>query len=315
MPAETAQAELIEKGWAALPAEYRMPAQRPTLEEARAYCRTLAESHYENFHVASWFLPKRMRPHFHSIYAYCRISDDLGDEVGNKEQSLALLDLWGRELDACYRGEARHPVFVALAETIRTCEIPKEPFADLLVAFRQDQTVTRFPTMNEVHAYCRYSANPVGRLVLYACGYRDAERFALSDYTCTALQLANFWQDVSVDYRKDRIYLPIADMNRFGVNEAMIASGVASAEFRELLQFEVAYARELFRKGEPLIGMVDHELALDLDLFSRGGMEILNAIEAQGYDVLRSRPSISKMRKVLLLGRALGTKLLGRRTA
>ena len=164
--------ELLERGWAALPAEYRIPEQRPSLEQARAYCQRLATTHYENFHVASWFLPARLRPHFHSIYAYCRIADDLGDEVGNREQSLALLDLWGRELDACYRGEARHPVFVALAETIRACDIPQQPFADLLVAFRQDQNVMRYQTMDDVLEYCRYSANPVGRLVLYACGYR-----------------------------------------------------------------------------------------------------------------------------------------------
>jgi squalene synthase HpnC len=315
MPVENAQTELIERGWAALPAEYRIPAQKPSLDEALAYCRRLAESHYENFHVASWFLPKRLRPHFHSIYAYCRISDDLGDEVGDKQQSLALLDLWGSELDACYRGEARHPVFVALAETIRACDIPKDPFADLLVAFRQDQTVTRFPTMNEVHHYCRYSANPVGRLVLYACGYRDAERFALSDYTCTALQLANFWQDVAVDYGKDRVYLPQDDMRSFGVDEPVIASGKATPAFRALLKHEVEYTRELFRKGAPLIGMVDQELALDLDLFTRGGLEILNAIEGQDYDVLRARPSISKVRKVMLLAHALTGKLLGRRAA
>jgi squalene synthase HpnC len=309
---ETTRAELTERGWAALPPEYRMPAEKPTLEEARAYCRRLTESHYENFHVASWFLPKRLRPHFHSIYAYCRISDDLGDEVGNAEQSLALLEMWGEELDACYRGEARHPVFVALAETVKACEIPKEPFADLLVAFRQDQTVTRFRTMEEIHAYCRYSANPVGRLVLYTCGYRDEERFALSDYTCTALQLANFWQDVAVDYQKGRIYLPQDDMERYGVTEAMIAAGEATPEFRELLRYEVGYAHKLFGKGEPLTGMVDAELALDLDLFTRGGLEILRAIEAQGYDVLRARPSIPKSRKLLLLLSALSAKLLGR---
>ena len=162
--------ELLARGWAALPAGYRIPDVAPTLDEARAYCRHLAESHYENFHVASWFLPKALRPHFHSIYAYCRISDDLGDEVGDRAAALALLDLWGRELDACYEGRARHPVFVALAETIRACSIPKEPFADLLTAFRQDQTVTRYATMDDVLGYCRYSANPVGRLVLYACG-------------------------------------------------------------------------------------------------------------------------------------------------
>ena len=315
MMANTAQNELIEKGWAALPAEYRIPEKAPTLAEARAYCQRLAETHYENFHVASWFLPKRLRPHFHSIYAYCRISDDLGDEVGNREESLALLDLWGEELDACYRGKARHPVFVALADTIRVCDIPKEPFADLLVAFRQDQMVTRFETMADVLAYCRYSANPVGRLVLYACGYRDAERFALSDYTCSALQLANFWQDVAVDYEKDRIYFPMADMRRFLVDEATIANRSFTPQFRDLMRYEVDYAREMFAQGVPLIGKVDRELALDLDLFSRGGLEILRAIEQQDYNVLRARPAISKGRKIALMLRALSGKFLGRSAA
>jgi squalene synthase HpnC len=301
--------ELIERGWAALPAEYRIPEQRPTLEHARAYCRRLATTHYENFHVASWFLPARLRPHFHSIYAYCRISDDLGDEVGNREQSLALLDLWGRELDACYRGEARHPVFVALAETIHACDIPQKPFADLLVAFRQDQTVARYPTMGDVLDYCTYSANPVGRLVLYACGYRDPEMFRLSDFTCTALQLANFWQDVSSDYERGRIYLPLEDMQRFAVDQGTIARRDPTADFRELLRYEVDYARQLFNQGAPLIGMVDRELAVDLDLFTRGGLEILHAIERRQYDTLTARPVISKARKLALLARALGGKL------
>ncbi|MGC2618284.1 MAG: squalene synthase HpnC [Acidobacteriaceae bacterium] len=315
MTVDAAQNELIEKGWAALPPEYRIPAQPPTLAEARAWCKRLAESHYENFHVASWFLPKRFRPHFHSIYAYCRVSDDLGDEVGNREQSLALLDLWGAELDACYLGVTRHPVFVALAETIRACDIPKEPFADLLVAFRQDQIVTRFASMDEVLGYCRYSANPVGRLVLYACGYRDAERFALSDQTCSALQLANFWQDIRVDYQKDRIYIPRADMDRYGVDEATIAQGRFTPQFRELMRYEVDYARKIFHAGLPLIGMVDKELALDLDLFSSGGLEILRAIERQDYNVLRARPSISKSRKAALLLRALSGRLFSRSAA
>lgn len=301
---------LVDRGWAALPAEYRIPDRRPTLEEARAYCRRLAESHYENFHVASWFLPKRLQPHFHSIYAYCRISDDLGDEVGNREQSLALLELWGRELDACYRGEMRHPVFVALAETIRACGIPKEPFADLLVAFRQDQTVTRFPVMQDVLDYSRYSANPVGRLVLYACGYREPALFTLSDQTCTGLQLANFWQDVRVDYGKGRIYLPLEDMRRYGVDEAVITGGVATPGFRELLRHEVEYARQMLLNGMPLSGRVDRKLALDIDLFSRGGLEILRAIERQRYDVLRARPEVTKGRKVGLLLSALSRKFL-----
>jgi squalene synthase HpnC len=317
MAVESAQddRELVERGWAALPAEYRFPDHTPTLEEAREYCRRLATTHYENFHVASWFLPARLRPHFHSIYAYCRISDDLGDEVGNREQSLALLDLWGKELDACYRGEARHPVFVALAETIRICDIPQKPFADLLVAFRQDQTITRYPAMADVLQYCTYSANPVGRLVLYACGYRDAEMFALSDATCTALQLANFWQDLSADYVRERIYVPMEDMARFGVDESTIARRDATPAFRELMKFEVDYAHRLFQQGLPLIRMVDAELALDLDLFSRGGLEILRAIEQRNYDVLGARPVISKPRKFGLLARALYGKLVGRPAA
>jgi squalene synthase HpnC len=307
---ESAREQLLANAWAALPASYRIPDRAPTLQEARAWCRHLAESHYENFHVATWFLPERLRAHFHAIYAYCRVSDDLGDEVGNTEQSLALLDLWNRELDACYDGRARHPVFVALAETIRACDIPKEPFADLLTAFRQDQLVTRYATMREVLDYCRYSANPVGRLVLYTCGYRDEERFCLSDATCSALQLANFWQDVRVDWAKNRVYLPQDDMQRFGVTDAVIEQGTATSELRDLLKYEVEYARNLFIQGLPLIGMVDRDLAVDLDLFSRGGLEILNAIERQDYDVLRSRPAISKRTKLQLALRAVSGKFL-----
>jgi len=301
---------LLARGWAALPAAYRIPETAPTLAEALDYCRRLAESHYENFHVATWFLPKALRPHFHAIYAYCRISDDLGDEVGDRAAALALLELWGRELDACYEGRARHPVFVALAKTIRACSIPKQPFADLLMAFRQDQTVTRYATMQDVLGYCHYSANPVGRLVLYACEEASEENFRLSDFTCTALQLANFWQDVRVDYEKGRVYLPQDDMHRYGVSDETIAAGVATPEFRALLRHEVAYARSLFEQGLPLIVRVSRELAVDLDLFSRGGLEILRAIERCGYDVLSAHPSISKRTKLALALRALGGKAL-----
>ena len=306
--------ELLERGWAALPESYRIPEVAPTLEEARAWCQHLAETHYENFHVATWFLPKALRPHFHSIYAYCRVSDDLGDEVGDKDAALAMLELWGGELDACYAGRARHPVFVALAETIRECAIPKEPFADLLTAFRQDQTVTRYETMDDVLAYCRYSANPVGRLVLYACGEADEsdreEKFKLSDATCSALQLANFWQDVREDFARGRIYLPQRDMEFFHVSDRTIAEGIATPEFRGLLRTEVEFAREMFEEGLPLIGMVNRDLALDLDLFSRGGLEILRAIERTDFDVLSGRPAISKATKAGLALRAVTAKLL-----
>lgn len=296
-------------GWQRLPAEYAFPERAPSLDEARAYCERLARSHYENFSVATWFLPKRLKPHFHSIYAYCRISDDLGDEVGDAQQSLALLDEWERELDACYAGHPTHPVFVALRPTIEACEIPKEPFADLLRAFRQDQTVTRYANFDEVLGYCRYSANPVGRLVLYACGYRDEARQQLSDFTCTALQLANFWQDVAVDWKKGRVYLPQDSMARFGAGDAVIAAGKATPGFLALMKFEVARARDWFERGLPLTKTVDRDLAIDVDLFTRGGQEILNAIERQGYDVLRSRPAISKQRKLWLVAKAAARKI------
>ena len=309
-PAALSREELLERGWAALPETYRIPNVPPTLEEARAYCQHLAETHYENFHVATWFLPKALRPHFHAIYAYCRISDDLGDEVGSTAEALALLELWGEELDACYAGQARLPVFVALAETIRECAIPKEPFADLLTAFRQDQTVTRYATMDDVLQYCRYSANPVGRLVLYVCGEADEENFQLSDATCTALQLANFWQDVREDYARGRVYVPQKDMEFFHVSDTIIAEGIVTPEFRALMHCEVNYARDLFERGLPLIGMVNRDLALDLDLFSRGGIEILRAIEQRDYDVLSARPAISKATKATLALRAATAKLL-----
>jgi squalene synthase HpnC len=296
--------------WAALPAEYAIPAQAPSLQQANAYCERLARSHYENFSVATWFLPKSLRQHFYNVYSYCRISDDLGDETGNTSASLQLLDEWEQELEACYQGSPRHPVFVALAATVRQFNIPKQTFADLLTAFRQDQRVTRYQTFDDLLRYCRYSANPVGHLVLYLGGYRDDERQRLSDFTCTALQLANFWQDVSPDYEKGRIYLPLEDLRNHGVGESDIAHKNNSAQFIEMMRFEVQRAREWFERGLPLVDQVSRDLAIDIELFSRGGQEILNAIERQNYAVLGNRPAISKARKLALVARAALHKLL-----
>jgi squalene synthase HpnC len=329
------QPDALTAGWRSLPPEYAIPEHAPSLEEAQQYCSRLAHSHYENFSVVTWFLPKRLHQHFYNVYAYCRISDDLGDEVGNTQQSLALLDAWEAELNATYLSlveppdvrteeqilesvlvppnpnRPRHPVFVALRETIRKFDIPRDPFANLLTAFRQDQTVTRYPTFDDLLGYCKNSANPVGHLVLYLCGYRDVERQRLSDYTCTALQLANFWQDVWVDHHdKGRIYLPLESLTKFGVSESDIAERRATPQFLELMKFEVARARDWFRMGLPLASKVDKHLATDIELFSRGGMEILNAIEHQGYDVLKSRPAISKPRKLWLVARAAVGKVL-----
>src|ERR1035437_9146189 len=231
--------DLLSQGGARLPATYRIPQEAPDVAEARAYCARLARGHYENFSVASWFLPKRLHQHFFNVYAYCRISDDLGDEVGDTQIALALLDRWEEELRAMYRGLSpettggeggpTHPVFIALAETVREFGIPQHEFSNLLTAFRQDQTVSRYESFDDLLGYCRNSANPVGHLVLYLCGYADQERQQLSDYTCTALQLANFWQDVAVDFRKGRIYIPLDDMRGYGVAEQVIAEGKATA--------------------------------------------------------------------------------------
>jgi squalene synthase HpnC len=302
----------LSSAWSALPPEYAIPEQAPTEADAQEYCRRLARSHYENFSVASWFLPAQLRQHFFNIYAYCRISDDLGDEVGDTAGSLLLLDQWETELNACYNGHPRHPVFVALAPTVRKFEIPKHEFSDLLTAFRQDQSISRYETFDSLLGYCRFSANPVGHLVLYLCGYRDCERRLLSDYTCTALQLANFWQDVSADYANGRIYLPLEDLRRFGVSEDVIRDAENTSAFCEMLKFEVERAREWFLQGLPLIAKVDRALATDIELFSRGGQEILNAIERRNYAVLGRRPVISKSRKLALVARSALKKLLGK---
>jgi squalene synthase HpnC len=270
-------------------------------EQAAAYTRWLATHHYENFHVVSFLLPKRLHQDFFNVYAYCRWADDLGDEMGDSAESLRLLAWWRGELDAMYEGRAAHPVFLALMPTVRRCGIPREPFADLVRAFVQDQTVTRYPNFEELVGYCRYSANPVGRLVLYLCGYRDAERQRLSDATCTALQLANFWQDVTVDLLKDRIYIPLDIMERHGYTTADLFARRFTPAFRGVMRELVEKARQLFHEGLPLSGMVDRRLALDIDLFSRGGMRVLEKIEQQGYDVLRARPAISKTERVWLL--------------
>jgi squalene synthase HpnC len=272
-----------------------------TADEALAYTRWLATHHYENFHVVSFLLPKRLHQDFYNVYAYCRWADDLGDEIGDRAESLRLLSWWRGELDAMYAGRAAHPVFVALRGTVARYGIPREPFANLIEAFIQDQTVTRYRTWEDLFGYCRNSANPVGRLVLYLCGYSDAERQRLSDATCTALQLANFWQDVTVDLLKDRVYIPLEILERLGYSLEDLFARRDSPAFRNAMREIVVRARELFEQGLPLSRMVDRRLALDIDLFSRGGMRILDKIEEQDYDVLRARPVVSKAERVWLL--------------
>jgi squalene synthase HpnC len=272
-------------------------------DEARAYTRWLATHHYENFHVVSLLLPKRLHQDFYNVYSFCRWADDLGDEIGDTAESLRLLAWWRSELQAMCAGQAKHPVFVALAGTAREFSLPVTLFDDLIKAFEQDQTVTRYRNFDELFQYCRYSANPVGRLVLGLCGYRDAERQALSDATCTALQLANFWQDVTVDLQKDRVYLPLDLLDAHGYPVEALFARQFDPRFRAAMREAVNVTRELFVKGLPLADSVDRRLAIDLELFSRGGLRVLEKIESQDYDVLGSRPAISKLERVgLLLG-------------
>jgi squalene synthase HpnC len=279
-------------------------------ETAQQYTRWLATHHYENFNVVSWLLPRELHQHFYNVYAYCRWADDLGDEIPDAQRALELLDWWERELAACYDGNPSHPVFVALRETAVAKDIPKQPFADLLKAFRQDQTVKRYPTWDAMINYCVYSANPVGRLVLYLCGYRDEPRQRLSDSTCTALQLANFWQDVSRDLEKGRIYIPLDAAAAQGLSETDIVARRFDDRYVGLMKDLVARTRTLFADGMPLARMVDGRLSIDLEMFSRGGIAVLDAIEASGYDTLHHRPSIGKAKQARLLGWTLVKQLL-----
>jgi squalene synthase HpnC len=275
----------------------------PNLHDAFAHCRRIALGHYENFSIASWLLPRGLRPHMYALYAYCRGVDDLGDEADGDR--LALLDGWEAELRRCYRGTPGDIRFVALQQTIRTFDIPPEPFERLIEANRRDQTAARYETFGELLEYCTHSANPVGRLVLYVFGYRDAERQRLSDATCTALQLTNFWQDVSVDLQKGRIYIPLEDMRTFGYGEADLLAARETEAFRRLMSFQAARTRDLFREGLGLIQTVRGRLRMDLRLFSLGGLAVLDAIERADYGLLSRRPRLGKLRKATLALRGL----------
>ena len=269
--------------------------------DSSSYTRWLATSHYENFHVVSFLLPKKLHQDFYNVYSFCRWADDLGDEIGDTAESLRLLEWWRGELSRMYAGEAQHPVFVALRGTVREHDLPEQPFADLIHAFVHDQKVTRYANWDEVLDYCKYSANPVGRLLLYLCGYRDAERQRLSDATCTGLQLANFWQDVSVDLKKDRVYIPQSVMTAHGYSDAELFAGVEDERFQAVMKDVVDRARELFVQGLPLTTTVDRRLSVDLALFSRGGLLVLDKIRRQDYRVLHNRPAIGKLERVRLL--------------
>lgn len=282
------------------------PGKTLTLKEAFEFCEQLAKSHYENFPVASLFIPKEKRPYLWSIYAFARVADDFADEgEASADTRLEQLEGWEEHLDECYEGKASHPVFVALRETAQRCNIPKKALADLLTAFRMDVTQKRFGTFNDLLYYCKHSANPIGQLVLYVFNNAADRTLALSDCICTALQLANFWQDVSVDWKKGRVYIPLEDMERFGYTERDLESRIADERFRKLMAFEVDRTRELFAVGKPLLREAARELHLELSLTWQGGMRILEKIERLQYDVLHARPALSLWDKLSILSTSL----------
>jgi squalene synthase HpnC len=275
------------------------------MNESKAYTRWLATSHYENFPIVSFLLPKHLHQDFFNVYAFCRWADDLGDEIGDSQESLRLLYWWRGLVNRMFAGHASHPVFVALLQTVRRHSLPEEPFLNLVSAFVQDQTVTRYRSMPQLLDYCRYSANPVGRLVLHLYGYSDRDRQWLSDSTCTALQLTNMWQDVARDLKKGRIYIPEEVLGEHSCRLSDVEERRCTDGFRAAMRQLVGYTRGLFHKGLPLTEMVDRKLALDLALFSRGGLRILDKIEEQNHDVFKTRPVLTKSDRAKLLLSAL----------
>jgi squalene synthase HpnC len=293
------------------PPIYLTPPERPTLVEAQAWCKTLATTHYENFHVATFFLPAALRPHFHSVYAFCRTSDDLGDEVADTATATRLLAEWRAMLHQCFAQPdlSRHPVFVALQPTVAQCALPMQPFDDLISAFEQDQVYTHHESLATLEHYSRYSANPVGRLVLLVSGYRSEELMLLSDDICTGLQLANFYQDIVQDRARGRRYIPAAAMQRFNVSDEQLIDRHFDVNVRAMMEFLVADARARLTRGQRLVDLVDRDLAATLQLFVNGGHAILNAIAAQHYDTLRVRPVVTRSAKLRLLTAALAGKI------
>lgn len=292
--------------------------RRYTIDEAFSYCAALTQSHYENFPVASLLLPAEKRPYLQAIYAFARAADDFADEgIHPAKDRLRLLENWEKQLDECALPSAaaasetpHNPVFVALGETIRRLGLTTEPFRDLITAFKMDVVKNRFASYDELLHYCRHSANPVGQLVLMIFGYRDKNLFEMSDNICTALQLTNLLQDISVDLKKNRIYIPQSDFATFGYYEEELQAGVADQRFGELVQFQIERTKELFTRGSELTTAVDHDLRLELKLVWFGGMSILRKCERAGRKLLHTRPHLGNRNKFTIFLRALFIKNL-----
>ncbi len=310
-PADKAQAERLGLSQGIPPTVLAAFAPVTSVDDALLYARTLTGSHYENFSMISVLLPRYLRQHFCNVYAFCRVADDLGDEVGDKVRSEQLLRDFRQQTLAMYDGKTETAVFTALKTTVNQFQIPPEPFLALIDAFMQDQRITRYDTFEQVLDYCTRSADPVGRLVLYMCEYRDEQRQRLSDRTCSALQLANFWQDIRRDFvDRDRIYLPRESMAKFSVSEDDIRAGNAHDGFRAMLKFEVDRAQALFDEGKALLPLLRVDVRKQIALFGKGGEAVLHAIRRQNYDTLSRRPTLSRWQKGKLIGSTLGAYLV-----
>ncbi|MFM8703642.1 MAG: squalene synthase HpnC [Planctomycetia bacterium] len=280
------------------------------LAAAEAFCRDVAGRHYENFTVASRLVPARLRQHMANVYAFARWSDDLADEAASPAEAAEGLADWRRGLEECFAGRPGHPVYVALSATARQAGLTIEPFAHLLDAFDEDRrfdaagVAVRYPDRDALVAYCRRSADPVGRIVLALEGCRDAARVALSDRICTGLQLVNFWQDIRRDRLAGRVYLPRDDMRRHGVAEPMLDAPRAAAPLRALVRDQVAWARAQFDAGAPLVEVAPPALKPAIAMFLAGGRAVADAIERAGYDTLTRRPTVGKWTKLRLAARA-----------
>jgi squalene synthase HpnC len=289
------------------PAAWELVSVPSSLERAtaEAFCRAVAAAHYENFTVATLLVPPRLRQHLANVYSFARWADDLADEAASPAEATAALAQWRQGLDDCFHGNPQHPVYVALAQTIQATGLTREPFDHLIDAFEQDQVKTRYGTRTELLDYCRRSADPVGRIVLALEGCHDAELVRMSDAICSGLQLVNFWQDITRDRIAGRIYIPHDDMLRHGVGEEMLAGASACPEVRSLLEDEVAWARQLFDAGRLLPTVAPRVLRPAIAMFLAGGRAVADAIERAGFDTLARRPTVGRLAKLRLAGRAL----------
>jgi len=275
-----------------------------TVERAYAYCEEFVRAHHESFPVASRFVPGPLRPHMMAVYAFARSADDFADEPAYEGRRAEALDRWSDELHLCAHGEATHPVFVALGDTIERRDLPVPPFEDLLSSFRSDMDVRRYATFSALRSYTARSADPVGRTLLALFGYRDPAMVRFADEISTALQLTNFWQDVATDAARDHIYIPAEDLHFFGVTEADIKTLRPTKPIRDLLRYQVARTRALYERGRPLLGMLQNDLKLELALIWLVGTAILEKIEDADYDVFTQRPSIGRRDKAKIMAKA-----------